>query len=210
MYGHRHASRAPGRTPASRRQHEDDRERDGSEPSPRAANLPSAPWAPWTSPPAGAPRPGPRGRSSTPTATTATAGDVEHRFELASVTKLLTALAALVAVEEGTVGPRRPGRAAGGDGAPPARPRRRLRLRRRRADRRRRVGGGSTRTPATRCSPTTSPPPPAMPFADYLGEAVLAAARPRGHDPRRLPRRRRDRAASATSCASAASCWRRR
>ena len=31
------------------------------------------------------------------------AGDVEHRFELASVTKLLTALAVLVAVEEGTV-----------------------------------------------------------------------------------------------------------
>jgi CubicO group peptidase (beta-lactamase class C family) len=33
----------------------------------------------------------------------ATAGAVEHRFELASVTKLLTALAVLVAVEEGTV-----------------------------------------------------------------------------------------------------------
>jgi CubicO group peptidase (beta-lactamase class C family) len=35
--------------------------------------------------------------------TTATAGDVDHRFALASVTKLLTALAVLVAVEEGTV-----------------------------------------------------------------------------------------------------------
>jgi CubicO group peptidase (beta-lactamase class C family) len=35
--------------------------------------------------------------------TTATAGDVEHRFDLASVTKLLTALAVLVAVEEGTL-----------------------------------------------------------------------------------------------------------
>jgi CubicO group peptidase (beta-lactamase class C family) len=33
-----------------------------------------------------------------------TAGLVEHRFELASVTKLFTALAVLVAVEEGTVG----------------------------------------------------------------------------------------------------------
>jgi len=32
-----------------------------------------------------------------------TAGALEHRFELASVTKLLTALAVLVAVEEGTV-----------------------------------------------------------------------------------------------------------
>ena len=32
------------------------------------------------------------------------AGAVDHRFELASVTKLLTALAVLVAVEEGTVG----------------------------------------------------------------------------------------------------------
>ncbi len=34
----------------------------------------------------------------------ATAGDLEHRFALASVTKLLTALAVLVAVEEGSVG----------------------------------------------------------------------------------------------------------
>jgi CubicO group peptidase (beta-lactamase class C family) len=34
---------------------------------------------------------------------TATAGDVDRRFALASVTKLLTALAALVAVEEGTL-----------------------------------------------------------------------------------------------------------
>jgi CubicO group peptidase (beta-lactamase class C family) len=33
----------------------------------------------------------------------ATAGEAEHRFPLASVTKLLTALAVLVAVEEGTV-----------------------------------------------------------------------------------------------------------
>lgn len=33
----------------------------------------------------------------------ATAGDVDHRFALASITKLLTTLAVLVAVEEGTV-----------------------------------------------------------------------------------------------------------
>ena len=99
----------------------------------------------------------------------------EHVFRWASVTKLATALAALVAVEEGVVDLDDPAGPRGRDGPPPARARERAPIRRRPADRSRR------RAP------------------DLLQPRLRGARRPRG-GPRRdavrpLPRRGRVRPA---------------
>ena len=104
------------------------------------------------------------------------AGDVDHRFRLASLTKPIAGWAMLVAVEEGTVALDDAGRPARLHAAPPARPRRGLRVRRPRPDRR-----------------------PGAP-ADLLEHRDRAGRRPHrataaGHAVRRLPRRGRARTA---------------
>ena len=63
-------------------------------------------------------------------------GDASRRSGWASVTKLVTALAVLVAVEEGTLESGRTSGTAGLDGAPPARPRVGVGIRRASGDRR--------------------------------------------------------------------------
>ena len=113
-------------------------------------------------------------------------GPVDRAFPWASVTKPATALAVLVAVEEGSsalddpAGP--PGSTVrhllahasglGPDAGPAAGPTR--------------DDAGSTRTPATWCWAELVAERPGMPFADYLQRR---GARPAGHD-RHRPRRR--------------------
>ncbi len=100
-----------------------------------------------------------------------TPGTSTRRFPWASVTKLLVAMAVLVAVEEGTLGTRRPGRAPGIDGAPPAGPR---------------VGTRARR-------PGPSPPPGRRRIYSNVGYEVLADLRgpSRGHALHRLSPHRR-------------------
>ena len=81
-----------------------------------------------------------------PDGAVATHGDVDRPLRWASVTKLATAVAALVAVEEGIVDARRARRPARVDAAPPARPRLGAAVRRRTRRSRRPGRGGSTRT----------------------------------------------------------------
>ena len=102
-------------------------------------------------------------------------GDVDHRFRLASLTKPIAAVGDARRRRGGHASPSttpvgQPGCTlrhllahAGGypfDGAD--------------AGRRPGSAGASTPTPASSSPPRTSPPPPGSPFADYLGEAVLA------------------------------------
>ena len=102
----------------------------------------------------------------------ATHGDTERVYRWASVTKLLTAYAALVAAEEGTIDLDEPAGPPGSTvrhllshasglpfaaGSPPARRRR----------------GASTRIPASSSSRRSSRPAHEMPFERYLAEAVL-------------------------------------
>ena len=140
-----------------------------------------------------------RGRRA-PTAPCSTrSATLDRRSELASITKVLTGWAALVAVEEGIVALDQPvGQPgctlrhllahAGGypfDGAD--------------ADRRARAAGGSTPTPASSWPPPPSPRQRASPFADYLAEAVLE---PLGDDVDRRSTARRPTAPRARSATS--------
>ena len=134
----------------------------------------------------------------------ATHGDVERRFAWASVTKLATAVAMLVAAEEGLVDLDEPAGPPGSTfrhllahasglpfdhGAPIARP----------------GGGASTRTTASTSRPRSSSERAEMPFAEYFAhvwqrnDARAATARPAsgvdGHA--RRPARARPRAAGA-------------
>ncbi len=85
-----------------------------------------------------------------------THGDAEQAFDWASVTKLATAVAVLVAVEEGIVDARRAGRPARLDGAAPARACLGAAVRRQTPRSRASPSAGSTRTRASRRSLDTS------------------------------------------------------
>ena len=132
------------------------------------------------------PRPSPAG--STPTATAATAGDVEHRFAAGVGDEAADGAGRPRRRRGGHGRPRRPRRAARRDRAPPARPRRRLRLRRarvrsRRPGRRRiysntgyEVLADAPRRPPRRCrSPSTS----ARRCCEPLGLAARRSTAPR-------------------------------
>ena len=107
-----------------------------------------------------------------PDGSTHTVGDVERRFRLASITKVLTGWATLIAVEEGIVALDQPAGQpgctlrhllahAGGypfDGAQPIAP----------PGRRRIYSNGGIELAAAAVADAAS-----MPFADYLREAVL-------------------------------------
>ena len=84
--------------------------------------------------------------------------------------------------------PRRAGRPAGLHRAAPPLPRLRAPVRRGRADRGRRARAGSTATPPTSSSARSSASGPTVPFAEYVREAVLAAARHGRHHGGRLTR----------------------
>ena len=109
---------------------------------------------------------GPASRSRG-TATTSTS------FRWASVTKPVTALATLVAAEEGALDLDEPAGPAGLDRQAPARARFRPSLHRAKADRAGRGSGGSTPTPASRCWPPTWARARRWRSRDYLSAAVL-------------------------------------
>ena len=137
-----------------------------------------------------------RAASSAPTAR------ADARLRWASVTKLLTGLAALVARRGGDRRPRRARRPGGLDAPPPARARLRAR-----------AGGGPAAHAAGAAADllelrdrarrgAASPSAPAMPFDEYSRAAVARAARPR-----RLPRTARPPGATAarsTTCSRSA------
>ena len=89
----------------------------------------------------------------------------------------LTGWATLVAVEEGIVDARPAGRPARLHAAPPAGPRRRLPVRRRRPDQPARAAADLQQPGHRAGRRRRSAEAAGMPFADYLDEAVLAAAR---------------------------------
>ena len=96
-----------------------------------------------------------------------------REFRWASVTKPVTALACLVAAEEGTIDLDEAGRAARLDLPPSARARVRPAAARARARSPARASGGSTPTTASTSSAQALAEHAEMPFADYLRAAVL-------------------------------------